>query len=89
MEDTFAAKVNAALSQIRPLIPTYGAPAQSIECQLLWCRALALGEGCEPRSGPFSMGQLATREFDMWGDQPELAKLINEIQHLAEERIRD
>lgn len=30
------------------------------------------------------MGLIATREFDMWGDKPELAALINQIQRAFE-----
>ena len=30
------------------------------------------------------MGLIATREFDMYGDRPELALLINEVQREAE-----
>jgi len=33
--------------------------------------------------GPLTMGLIATREFDMYGDNPALAGLINEIQHEA------
>jgi hypothetical protein len=30
------------------------------------------------------MGLIATREFDTWGDNPELAALINQIQRAFE-----
>lgn len=30
------------------------------------------------------MGLIATREFDMWGDNPEFAALINQIQRAVE-----
>ena len=63
------------------------APAHSIERQLRWCRAFALGERREERPGPFSMGLIATREFDMWGNEPELASLINEVERLANIRL--
>ena len=48
-------------------------PLQSLKDLLL--------EGAgENRPGPFSMGLIAVREFDMYGDRPELAVLINEVQ---------
>jgi hypothetical protein len=56
------------------------APAESIRRQLNWCLAFARGEEPKPAPGSFSMGLIATREFDMYGDQPELARLINQIQ---------
>jgi hypothetical protein len=52
------------------------------------CFALASDPDPEPRPGPFSMGLIATREFDMWGDNPELALLINRIQTEAERTLR-
>jgi hypothetical protein len=57
---------------------------QSIHRQLLWCRAQISGEPSEPKQGPFTMGLIATRELDMWGDKPELAVLTNQIQHAFE-----
>ena len=59
-------------------------PAESITRQLRWCAALAAGEPREERPGAFSMGLIATREFDMYGDRPELASLINEVQRGSE-----
>ena len=55
-------------------------PAQTILRQIEWCRMLLMGLPVEPRPGPFPMGLIATREFDMYGDQPGLAEQINEIQ---------
>ena len=85
----FLGKIDAALAQIVPMAEAGWAPAHSIERQLRWCRAFALGETREERPGPFSMGTIATREFDMWGNEPELASLINEVERLAEIRLRD
>jgi hypothetical protein len=83
----FLAKIDQALAQIAPMADAGWAPAQSIARQLRWCRAFALGEPREERPGPFSMGLIATREFDMWGSEPELASLINEVERLANIRL--
>ena len=83
----FLAKIDEALARIVPMAQAGWAPAHSIERQLRWCRAFALGETREERPGPFSMGLIATREFDMWGNEPELASLINEVEQLANIRL--
>ena len=73
-----------ALAQIAPMAVAGWPPAQSIERQLRWCLALAADAPREKMPGVLSMGLIATRELDMWGDQPELALLINRIQSEAE-----
>jgi hypothetical protein len=83
----FLAKINTALARIEPMAEAGWGPAESILRQLRWCRALALGDSHEERPGPFSMGLTATREFDMWGDEPDLAGLINEVERLANIRL--
>lgn len=83
----FLAKIDEALARIEPMAEAGWGPAQSIARQLRWCRALALDEPREERPGPFSMGLIATRNFDMWGDEPELASLINEVERLANVRL--
>jgi hypothetical protein len=85
----FLAKIDEALAQIVPMAQAGWPPAHSIERQLRWCRAFALGEAREERPGHFSMGTIATRELDMWGSEPELASLINEVERLAEIRLRE
>jgi hypothetical protein len=85
----FLAKIDEALAQIVPMAQAGWAPANSIERQLRWCRAFALGESRQERPGPFSMGLIATREFDMWGNEPELASLINEVEQLANIRLQE
>jgi hypothetical protein len=60
------------------------APAQGIERQLRWCVCFASNQPTEPRPGPFTMGLIATRELDMYGDQPELALLIKQVQEEIE-----
>jgi hypothetical protein len=35
------------------------------------------------------MGLIATRAFDMYGDEPELASLINEVESLTNRRLQD
>ena len=83
----FLAKIDQALAQITPMAEAGWAPAHSIARQLRWCRDYALGETREARPGPFSMGLIATREFDVWGNEPELASLINEVERLANIRL--
>ena len=63
------------------------AHAESITRQLRWRVAFAANETCEERLGPFSLGLIATRELDMYGGQPELASLINEVQREAEDLL--
>lgn len=87
MNDHLAAIARQALAQIEPFAAQGWEPALSIARQLRWCVAFALGESCESRPGPFTMGLIATREFDMYGDQPELATLINSVQREADKQI--
>jgi hypothetical protein len=87
-DSAFLAKIDQALKQVAPMADAGWAPAHSIARQLRWCRALALGEAREERPGPFSMGLIATRELDMWGNEPELASLINEVERLANIRLQ-
>lgn len=61
--------------------------AQSICRQLRWCRDVLLGTPVETAPGPFSMGLIATREFDMYGSEPELASRINRIQEEMNRRF--
>ena len=77
-------KAQAALLQTEPMAAQGWAPAASIARQLRWCVAFASDQPREERPGPFSMGLIATREFDMYGDRPELASLINEVQREVE-----
>lgn len=84
MDNALLAQIENALAQIVPMDEAGWAPAQSMRRQLMWCRAFVLEEPREPMPGPFSMGLMATREFDMYGQDPELASLINEIQRAVE-----
>jgi hypothetical protein len=76
-----------ALSRILPMAADGWAPAQSIERQLRFCFALAADAPREEMPGAFTLGLIATREMDMWGDQPELASLINRVQAEAEREL--
>ena len=80
-------KAQTALAQVEPMGAQGWGPAESIVRQLRWCAAFAAGEACERPPGPFTMGLIATREFDMYGDQPEFASLINEVQRETEELL--
>jgi len=77
-------KIDAALSTIGPLVGPTWPNVRSIHRQLTWCRAQISGESSEPKQGLLTMGLIATREFDTWGDNPELAALINQIQRAFE-----
>ena len=80
-------KAQAALKQVEPMAVRGWGPAESIALQLRWCAALAANKPREKRPGPFSMGLIATREFDMYGARPELASLINEVQRETQELL--
>jgi hypothetical protein len=80
-------KAQRALKEIEPLLNKGWPPAESIARQLRWVVAFASNAPREERPGNFSMGLLATREFDMWGNAPDLAALINEIQKETERAL--
>jgi hypothetical protein len=87
MEEALLEKIDAALAEIRPMAAQAFEPAASIERQLAWCRNFVLGGPQEDPPGPFSMGLIAVREFDMYGDRPELAALINDVQRLMHAKL--
>lgn len=87
MYEGLLAKAQTALAQIEPLAAQGWSPAESIARQLRWCVAFASGQSYEVRPGPFSMGLIATRELDMYGDMPELASLINQVQREVESAL--
>ncbi len=74
------AEIDQALAQITPRADQNWDRAVSIQRQLLWCHGYLLGQVAEERPGPFSMGLIAVREFDMYGNDPDLAALINRIE---------
>jgi hypothetical protein len=86
MDAVLLADIDRALVQVQPMADAGWEQAQSIARQLRWCGAKLRGERVEPPPGPFSMGLTATREFDMYGSQPELASLINAIQTAMQQR---
>lgn len=86
-EEELLENIDAALADICPMAARSFEPAVSIERQLRWCRNFVLGNSQEDRPGPFSMGLIATREFDMYGDRPELATLINDVQDLVQAKL--
>jgi hypothetical protein len=87
MNDQLHVRALAALSQIEPLAAKGWPPAQSIARQLRWCVAFASDAPREACPGIFSMGLIATRELDMYGTQPDLAALINQIQREVESAL--
>lgn len=78
--ETLLSDIERALKDVQPMADAGWDAGQSIARQLQWCRSAILGEAVETPPGPFSMGLMATREFDMYGQKPELASLINEIE---------
>ncbi|MBY0241775.1 MAG: hypothetical protein K2X55_20925 [Burkholderiaceae bacterium] len=88
MKTTILELANEAIAQISPMAEAGWTPAQSIERQIRWCIAFASDLPTEERPGPFTMGLIATRELDMYGDQPELALLINRLQNEVEHALR-
>lgn len=74
------ADIDVALAELAPLAEAGWDEAQSIVRQLRWGRAVVAGEPVETPPGPLSIGLIATREFDMYGNRPELADRVNEIQ---------
>ena len=87
MREPLLTMARSALEQIEPLAAQGWAPAQSIAQQLRWCVAFASGQPGQERPGPFSMGLIATRELDMYGDMPELAELISQVQQEVERAL--
>lgn len=81
-------QIEKALLEISVMARTGYQAAESIETQLNWCKAYLSGLPTTKRPGPFSMGLIATREFDMYGDNAELSSLINEIQHFVEAKLK-
>jgi hypothetical protein len=62
-------------------------PMVSVKRQLLWCRAHLRGEEAGPRPVPFTMGAIAVRELDMYGDNPGLALEVYQIEREMDERL--
>lgn len=87
MEKSLLELIEEALEEIRPMAAASWEPAVIIKRQLDWCRLFELGLPTEPRPGPFSMGLIAVREFDMYGDRPELSTLISDVQRRVEVKL--
>ena len=91
MVDSLLADIDCALAELTAVERAGEEDATllaSLRRQLAWCRAfVATGREPESRPGPFSMGLMATRQFDMYGQRPALAALINEVQRAVEARM--
>lgn len=59
-------------------------PLASVKRQLLWCRAYLRGEEADGRPEPFDMGAIAIRELDLYGDNPDLALEVYQIERELE-----
>lgn len=87
-KSTLLQNIRLAKQQIEPMAAAGWPLGESILRQLSWCEGVASGSRAEPRPGPFSMGLIATREFDMYGNQPDLAQLVNHIQRTVETLLK-
>lgn len=87
MEKSLLELIDEAMKDIQPMAATAWEPAVSIGRQLEWIKLFALGLETGPRPGPFSMGLIAVREFDMYGDRPDLSARISEIQRRVEAKL--
>jgi hypothetical protein len=87
MEKSLLMLIDQALAEIRPMADASFEPAVSIARQLQWSRDVELGLPTDARPGPLSMGLIAVREFDMYGDRPDLSALINKVQRLVEGKL--
>lgn len=63
-------------------------PMASVKRQLLWCRGYLRGEDVGDRPGPFNMGDIAMRELDMYGDNPDLALEVYQIEREMEAMLK-
>lgn len=88
MKQEILADIEKVLVEISKMVSAGYQAAESIEAQLNWCNNYLRGQPIAKRPGPFSMGLIATREFDMYGDNPELASLINKIQNFIESELK-
>ena len=92
MDEPLLSDIESALQAMDKPELTGGYPPAvlaSLRRQLTWCRDYVSGNReLSVMPGPFSMGLIATREFDMYGDQPELAGLINSIESRVNAHLR-
>ncbi len=63
-------------------------PMASVKRQLLWCRGYLRGEETGAPPAPFTMGALAMRELDVYGDNPDLALEVYRIEGEMNERLK-
>lgn len=86
-DEELLVKIDQALEEIRPGAEQGFPPAVTIQRQLIWCKQFLLRQPKERKPGDFTMGLIATREYDMYGDNTWLANLVNEIQWHMEKKI--
>ena len=63
-------------------------PMVPVKRQLLWCRGYLRGEAVGEAPGAFTMGALAMRELDMYGDNPDLALEVYQIEREMDEMLK-
>ncbi len=80
MHDEILSQIKEAQREIDAMVGPDTWNLKSIQRQLCWCRDMLEGREAEPPPGPLTMGLLATRELDMYGNLPELASCINAIE---------
>lgn len=68
-------------------------PMAGVKRQLLWCRGYLRGEPVGEPPDPFTMGTIAMRELDIYGDNPDLAlevyQIENEMTAMLESKSRE
>ena len=78
--DETLAKIEEALKLLRQDADKDRFQARYICEQLLWCKERLEGNFVPPWSPTLNMGLAATREYDMWGNEPHIAGLVSEIE---------
>lgn len=90
MSDVLRDDIERALEALRDPSIAHGYSPKVVDSlgrQLEWCRDYVTGSSDAARPGPFSMGLMSTREFDMHGSHPDLAELINSIEGRMDARL--
>jgi len=87
--DELLSRVEEALAGVEQEGGDAFPPLASVKRQLLWCRGYLRGEAVGDPRGPFTMGTLAMRELDMYGDNPDLALEVYQIEREVTALLED
>lgn len=80
-------RIDAALAGLEAEGGDAFPPLAGVVRELRWCRGYLLGERVGDMPGPLTMGLVATRELELYGDNPELAAEVYEIERALLERL--